>query len=105
MLSKKDKEWLLKAIDVAVEKSVRKALTAEMTLEKVIDDDTGVPLAARELRTEKIFLPAYWVQNLKYHEGVYRGMRQTLASQRDRLSKSAALNKGSAAINTLFLNR
>lgn len=90
LLSKKDKEWLRTEIRAAVVE----ALTVEMTWEKVLDDNTGQPLAAKELRKEDVFLPAFWTQHLKYHEGVYRGMRQTLAEQRDRLSQSAALNKG-----------
>ena len=71
-----------------------KALTVEMTWEKVLDEKTGQPLAVKELLKEDVFLPAYWCQHLKYHEGVYRGMRKTLGNQRDKLSQSAALTKG-----------
>jgi len=106
MLSKKDKEWLYEAIKSAVrvelevtvrdmvEKAVVKALTVEMTWEKVLDDKTGMPLASKELRKEDVFLPSFWTQHLKYHEGVYRGMRKVLGEQRSRLSQSSALNKG-----------
>jgi hypothetical protein len=94
MLSKRDKEWLSKEISDAAEKAVNKALTVEMTWEKVLDDKTGQPLAAKELRKEDVFLPAFWTQHLKYHEGVYRGMRKTLGEQRNRLAGNLALNKG-----------
>lgn len=93
-LTKKFKEELKEEIKVMVREAVRDALTAEITWEKVLDDKTGTPLAQREIKTEDIFLPAFWVQNLKYHEGVYRGMRQTLAEQRDRMSHAVATNKG-----------
>jgi hypothetical protein len=93
MLSKKDKEWLEVAISRMVEKAVVKALTVEMTWERALDD-SGNPLAAKELKTENVYLPSFWLQHLKYHEGVYRGMRKNIGEQRDKLSKSAALNKG-----------
>jgi hypothetical protein len=94
MLSKKDKEWLSKEINEAAEKAVVKALTVEMTWEKVLDDKTGKPQAAKELLKEEVFLPSFWTQHLKYHEGVYRGMRKTLGDQRNRLAGNLALNKG-----------
>jgi hypothetical protein len=94
MLSKKDKEWLSKEISEAAEKAVVKALTVEMTWEKVLDDNTGQPKGAKEILKEDVFLPAFWTQHLKHHEGVYRGMRQTLGDQRNRLSGSMALSKG-----------
>ena len=94
MLSRKDKEWLSKEISGMVEKAVIKALTVEMTWEKVLDDKTGQPLATKELLKEDVYLPAFWAQHLKYHEGVYRGMRKTLGEQRNRLAGNLALNKG-----------
>jgi hypothetical protein len=94
MLSKKDKEWLSKEISVAAERAVVKALTVEMTWEKVLDEKTGQPLAAKEILKEDVFLPAFWTQHLKYHEGVYRGMRKTLGDQRNRLAGNMALSKG-----------
>ena len=94
MLSKKDKEWLSKEISELVDKAVVKALTVEMTWEKVLDDKTGQPLATKELLKEDVYLPSFWTQHLKYHEGVYRGMRKTLGEQRNRLAGNLALNKG-----------
>lgn len=73
-LTKDDKKWLTKAI----RKAVQDELTVEIQLEKAIDEKTGQPLPHKELKIEKIFLPSYFVQHLKFHEGAYRGMQETV---------------------------
>lgn len=79
MLSKKDKEWLREEIKNAV----IEALTVEITWEKVRDENTGMPLATREYKTEDIFLPSFWVQHLKYYEGNFLGLQETVQNLRN----------------------
>lgn len=74
MLSDLEKTWLLQQIKEAV----KEALTVEMQVEKAIDDNTGQPLPHKEYRVEQVFLPAYFCQHLKFHEGAYRGMQETV---------------------------
>ncbi len=72
-LSKKDKAWLADLVKTAVVD----ALTVEIQWEKVKDDETGVPLATPEYRIENVFLPSYFSQHLKFHEGAFRGQQET----------------------------
>lgn len=74
MLSDLEKQWLVQQIKEAVEE----ALTVEMQVEKATDDKTGQPLPHKEYRVEQVFLPAYFCQHLKFHEGAYRGMQETV---------------------------
>lgn len=74
MLSDLEKQWLVQQIKAAVEE----ALTVEMQVEKAIDDKTGQPLPHKEYKVEQVFLPAYFCQHLKFHEGAYRGMQETV---------------------------
>ncbi len=74
MLSDLEKQWLVEQIKAAVEE----ALTVEMQVEKATDDKTGQPLPHKEYRVEQVFLPAYFCQHLKFHEGAYRGMQETV---------------------------
>jgi len=74
MLSKKDKAWLKEEIRNAV----IEALTVELEWVQAKDEETGMPLAAPKHKTEKTFLPFYWVDHLKFHEGAYRGMQETV---------------------------
>ena len=69
-----DKIW----IENIIRKVVREELTVEMTWVKEKDEKTGQPLAAPEYKTEKVFLPSFFVQNLKFHEGAYRGFQETI---------------------------
>jgi len=79
MLSKKDKEWLKEEI----KKAVHKALTVEIQWEKVRDEKTGMPLAHKEYRTEDVFLPAFWVQHLKFYEGNFLGLQESVQNLRN----------------------
>jgi hypothetical protein len=74
MLSDLEKQWFIEQIKKAVEE----ALTVEIQVEKAIDDKTGQPLPHKEYRVEQVFLPAYFCQHLKFHEGAYRGMQETV---------------------------
>ena len=87
MLSKNDKKWLVGEI----EKAVVKALTVEIQWEKVRDEATGLPLASREMKTEDVFLPSFFVQHLKYHEGAFRGLQETVDMVKN--SNAAGLEK------------
>lgn len=73
-LTQDDKKWLTKAI----KKAVKDELTVEIQLEKAIDEKTGQPLPHKEYKVEKVFLPSYFAQHLKFHEGAYRGMQETV---------------------------
>jgi hypothetical protein len=64
-----------------VEEAVKKALTAEITLEKVRDEKTGQPLAVPEKITEQVFLPAFLAQTLKFNEGALRGVQEQTCKQ------------------------
>ena len=78
MLSKSDKKWLIEEIKKAAIEAVCEALTVDLEWVQKKDEETGMPLAAPKYKTEKTFLPFYWVDHLKFHEGAYRGMQETL---------------------------
>lgn len=61
-----------------IREEVERVLTVEIQVLQVRDEDTGVPLAHPVHKTEKVFLPAFFVQHLKFHEGAYRGMQETV---------------------------
>jgi len=74
MLDQEDKDFLVKEI----RKAVREELTVEMTWEKLRDEKSGQPLAKPELLNEKVFLPSFFVQQLGFQEGAFRGMQSDL---------------------------
>ena len=96
MLSKNDKKWLVEEI----ERAVVKALTVEIQWEKVRDETTGLPLAVKELTIEDVFLPSFFVQHLKYHEGAFRGLQETVDMVKN--SNAAGLEKLQALGNFLI---
>ena len=71
MLSTKDKEWIKKTI----KEVVMEALTIEWTIEKHRDEKTGQPLATPERVTEKVSMPAAFLQLVPYQEGALRGLQ------------------------------
>ena len=105
MLSKNDKKWLVEEI----EKAVVKALTVEIQWEKVRDEATGLPLASREMKTEDVFLPSFFVQHLKYHEGAFRGLQETVDmvknSNADGLEKLQALGEFLIALEPMMRSK
>jgi hypothetical protein len=72
------REKTKESIKEMIQEAVVEALTVDIQWEKVRDEDTGLPLAAPERRNEAIFLPAFIAQHLKFHEGAYRGMQETV---------------------------
>jgi hypothetical protein len=76
------------AIRPVIAEEVRKALTAEITIEKIKDDRTGQPLAVVERKTESVFLPSLMVQMLPYHEGAFRGFQQDLTRTKKALDNA-----------------
>jgi hypothetical protein len=77
-------ERKLKAL---ISEAVEEALTVEITWEKRHDENTGVPLAAPELRKEKIFLPAFLTQHLKFQEGAFRGLQEDVSKKNNEISE------------------
>ena len=95
-LKDKDKAWLREEIKAAV----WEALTVDLTWEKVKDEKTGKPLATKEVISEKVFLPTFFCQHLKFHEGSYRGNQETL----DKVKNNAnALGKKVEVMGQAFL--
>ncbi len=82
-LSKKDKEWLTKQIRNAV----KEELTVEWTIKKRRDEKTGQPLAKPETKTEKVFLPAIFVQLLPFYEGAMRGLHEDVSKNMNKVNK------------------
>ena len=39
--------------------------------------------AVKEYRMEDVFLPAFWVQHLKYYEGNFLGLQETVQNLRN----------------------
>ena len=93
MLSKSDKKWLKEEIRQAV----TEALTVEIQWEKARDEKTGMPLVHKEYKVEDVFLPSFFVQHLKFHEGAFRGLQETVDmvknSNADGLEKLQALGE------------
>lgn len=77
---------LREVIKDAVAEAVVGALTVEMTWEQLKDPETGLPLAAPKLVNEMVFLPAFFCQHIKFHEGAFRGSQETL----DKVKNNAA---------------
>lgn len=85
-----DEEKLAKLIA----KEVFEALCVELTMVREKDDD-GKPLPAPEYKKEKVFIPAWFTQNLKFLEQQLRVVNETL----DRLKNNVfAQNNGLAVI-------
>lgn len=80
MLSKKDKNWL----SGEIRKVIREELTVTMHWEKMRNPDTGEPLAHPERWQEEVFLPSFFVQHLKFHEGAFRGMQEDVNKSNNR---------------------
>jgi len=78
MLDAEDKNWLKKFITKAVREAVVEELTVEIDWERHRDEKTGQPLPHPERTKEKIFLPSFFCQHLKFHEGAFRGSQETL---------------------------
>lgn len=75
----------LKAI---IREAVNEALTVEMTIEKVRDEKSGQPLAIKERKTEKVFIPSLIAQMLPFQEGAMRGFQQDLSRTKKALDNS-----------------
>lgn len=69
-----------------IQEAVVKALTVEMTLEKVRDDKTGQPLATKELIKEEVFLPSFLAQILSQNEGATRGLQEQICMQSNKIN-------------------
>ena len=97
MLSKNDKDFLVKEI----RKAVREELTVELQWEQVRDEKTGKPLA-RPIRHDKemVFLPSFFVQQLMYNEGAFRGMQENLSES---ISQMSISKEGINALGNLLL--
>lgn len=70
-----------------IQEAVVKALTVEMTLEKVKDDKTGTPLATKEIIKEEVFLPSFLSQILSQNEGATRGLQEQICMQSNKINK------------------
>lgn len=75
-------------IKSAVAEAVNEALTVEVTVERVRDERTGLPLAVTERKTEKVFIPSLIVQMLPFQEGAMRGFQQDLSRTKNALDKA-----------------
>lgn len=82
-------EALRPALEDAVKRAVIDALTVEITWEKVRDEKTGLPLAAVERRNERVFLPAFFCQHLKFHEGAARGLHEDVSKKNNMIDGMA----------------
>lgn len=61
-----------------IKEAVNEALTVEVTMEKVRDEKTGLPLKHKEIKTEQVFLPSFFCQLLPFYEASNRGMQETV---------------------------
>ena len=93
-LSEKDKKWLREEITNAV----KEALTVKMHWEKVKDEKTGLPLAHPERWVEDVFLPSFFAQHIKFHEGAYRGFQEDINKTNNRVRGAMKQNKAIAKI-------
>jgi hypothetical protein len=71
-----------------IKSAVLDALTAEITWEKRKDEKTGLPLAVPETKTEKVFLPSFWAQNIKFQEGAFRGVQTDLGKKQGEIAEA-----------------
>ena len=96
MLTEKDKKFLTEEIH----KAVREELTVEVQWEKVRDEKTGQKNARVEIIKEKVFLPSFFIQQLYFQEGAFRGVQEDINS----VAKDFKVNKdGINAIAALLI--
>ena len=97
MLTEKDKKFLTEEIH----KAVREELTVEVQWEKVRDEKTGQKNARVEIIKEKVFLPSFFIQQLYFQEGAFRGVQEDINS----VAKDFKVNKdGINAIAALLID-
>lgn len=82
MLTKGDKEFIKQSI----KEGIKEELTVEWTLEKVRDEKTGQPLAVKELKKEKVFIPSMFIQLMPYLEGSLRGMQEDVEKNNNKIN-------------------
>lgn len=75
-----------KKLKQLISEAVVEALTVEITWEKHKDEKTGFPLATPELKTEKVFLPSFIMQHLKFQEGAFRGLQEDVDHAKNAMS-------------------
>jgi hypothetical protein len=71
-----------------ITESVIEALTVDMTWEKRRDENTGLPLAVPEFKTEKVFLPSFIAQNIKFQEGAFRGVQEDFGKRQGEIAEA-----------------
>lgn len=104
------RELVAKAVENGIREiikaEVQEALTVEIEWEQRRDPETGLPLATPRYTKEKIFLPAFFCQHLKFQEGAFRGFQETADRQKNRMNKafgaSMAVRKQVEAMGKLF---
>ena len=82
MLTKGDKQFIKQAI----REGIKEALTVEWTLEKVRDEKTGQPLAIKETKKEKVFIPSMFIQLMPYLEGAIRGVQEDISKNNNKIN-------------------
>ena len=92
MLSKADKKWLKETIGEVAAKAAKDAVRDLFAVEiewEQVRDEKGNPIdgGRGQLRTEEVFLPAFIVQNIKFHEGAYRGQSETMDHLNNRVNE------------------
>lgn len=69
-----------------IKQAVTEALTVEVTMEKVKDDKTGLPLAVKETTTKDVFLPSMLVELFPFYESAIRGMQEDLNKNNNKIN-------------------
>ena len=61
------------------------ALTVKVTWEKRRDVKSGTPIAP-EIKKERVFLPSFIAQNIKFQEGAFRGVQEDLGKKQGEIT-------------------
>jgi hypothetical protein len=96
MLDQNDKDFLVDAI----KKAVKEELTVEITWEQHRDEKTGNKLAVPKIKNEKVFLPSFFVQQLYFQEGAFRGIQEDLNKS---VSKISITKEGIQALANILI--
>ena len=98
MLTKKDKEWIKKAL----REIVTEALTVDIQFTQKRDTETGIPLKVPKEITKEVYLPAHWVEFLPFYEQSITLCQDAAQKARNRASeaKQIAIETG-AKIDTV----
>ena len=76
-----------KRLKELIKESVTEALTIEIEMEQVRDQESGQPLKHPKFTKETVFLPSFLAQVLSFQEGAMRGLQTDVSKENNKIVK------------------